>query len=643
MKRVLLVAPISDEAAVIELLQDLGVLEIVRVDAGEAEGVPSRGAGAQDSDTLDAWLAEFKYCVDFFDRFEKVKRNLIQQFSGGKVPLAEQRFREYGALVEDGRRIYKQCRELDDELARINREEARLTETVRQLEPWQWLDVPLSEASGGRAHALVLCEIPAGSVDGLGQELEATGEGVHIVTGPPTRRAVPAALVCLAKDKQKVIETLGRHGVEQSHLPAAADTPRAETDRAREELSKLAREREDAMSKVRSLLAERLKVLSLYDSVSSARERRIVASRCPATRSAFAVEGWIREDDLPELERAVASRFELVHMESRDPEEGETPPVALDNPPLITPFEAVTEIYSLPQVGAIDPTAALAPFFFVFFGMALGDVGYGLALTALSTLLLRKVKMEGLAKKLFRLLAMCGLSSAAVGVLTGSWFGNLFRIPPIWFDPLQNPMLMLGLSLGLGVVHIYVGLGIKLYSNVKRGRLADGLFDQGFWLAFLTGLLLLLAGSALGRAGILVTGKWLALGGAAGLVLTQGRAHANPIKRIGSGILSLYSVTGYLSDVLSYSRLLALGLASAVIAVVIDDMAVRMLGIPFVGWLPMLVLLVIGHTFNLGINVVGSYVHSSRLQYVEFFSKFFEGGGRRFLPFRRKTRYIEVV
>ncbi|MEW5866989.1 MAG: V-type ATP synthase subunit I [Bacillota bacterium] len=640
MKKVLLVAPVSDISGVAKVLQDLGVLEVVKTEEFQTASRPQE---VPEQDALDEKLAELKYCIDFFDRFQKVKKSLVQQFAGGKIPLAETRFQEYGSLDEEGHRIYEQCRKLDEELSGLGREETRLLELLRQLEPWEWLNVPLAEISQERTFSLILCEIPLRAFSGLQAELAESFSGVYVERGPSGKRTVPAAVVCLAPDRQEVLDALTKRGAVPSQLPALAGTPREEIRAAREGLSHITSKREEVASQINLLLAERVKILSLYDNLSLKRERHLLACGCPATRSAFAMEGWVREDDLPALERVISSRFNLVHIESRDPVDGEVPPVVLDNPGIVSPFEAVTEIYSLPQRGSVDPTFALAPFFFIFFGIALGDVGYGLGLTALSVLLLKKVRMAGLAKKLFVLIAMCGVSSAIVGVLTGGWLGNLVKIPPLWFNPMENPMLMLGVSFALGIIHIYVGLGIKFYSNIKRGKFLDGLFDQGFWYVFLTGLLLLLGGSGLKSGGLVASGKWLALGGAAGLILTQGRAHKNLLKRLGSGFLSLYGITGYLGDVLSYSRLLALGLASTVIAIVIDDMAVRMLGIPLVGWIPMILLLAVGHVFNLAINVIGAYVHSSRLQYVEFFSKFFEGGGRRFLPFRKRTRYIEVI
>jgi V/A-type H+-transporting ATPase subunit I len=662
MKKVVLVAPVSEARGIAETLQELGVLELVREDL-QVDGVmPNDGAGASRAsvggiqgdragqaddarglEEIDQRLSELKFCIEFLDRFEKVKKNLIQQFAGGKVPLSESAFEEYGGLYEEGHEVYERCRQLDEELTRLRNEESRVHSTLSQLEPWSWLDVPLARISGTHFHSLILCEVPKRALDSVIDRLEESCYAVHIERGPENKRTVPVAVICPATDRQSVLDVLAERGLAPAQLPAADGAPAEEIRACGEELARIARETERVMGEVRRVLPERVKILSLYDSLSLERDRRALERGCPTTRTAFALEGWVRASDLPELEKALAPQSGLVYVETRDPIEGEIPPVALENPGAVTPFEAVTEIYSMPQGGSVDPTTALAPFFLVFFGIALGDVGYGLGLTALSLLLMKKVKMAGLAKKLFTLLAMCGVSSAVVGVLTGGWLGNLVKIPPLWFNPMDNPMLMLGVSFALGIVHIYVGLGIKFYSNVKRGRPLDAVFDQGLWYVFLTGLLLLLGGTSLRNEGLAAAGRWASLAGAAGLILTQGRAHKNPLKRLGSGVLSLYGVTGYLSDVLSYSRLLALGLASSVIAVVIDDMALRMAGVPFVGWIPMLLLLLVGHGFNLAINVVGSYVHSSRLQYVEFFSKFFEGGGRRFLPFRKRTKYIEVM
>ena len=217
----------------------------------------------------------------------------------------------------------------------------------------------------------------------------------------------------------------------------------------------------------------------------------------------------------------------------------------------------------------------------------------------------------------------------------GSWFGDLIKIKPLWFNPLDDPMRMLIFSFGIGVFQIYCGMAIKAYRSIKEGKILDALFDQGGWYLFLTGLILLVLPQTR------TVGQWMAIGGAAVLILTQGRSQKNPIMKFLSGLLSLYDVTGFLSDVLSYSRLLALGLATGVIATAINSMGGLLPKGP-VGFLALAILLAGGHLFNLLISGLGSYVHTSRLQYIEYFGKFFDGGGKAFRPFAVDTTYVQV-
>lgn len=217
----------------------------------------------------------------------------------------------------------------------------------------------------------------------------------------------------------------------------------------------------------------------------------------------------------------------------------------------------------------------------------------------------------------------------------GGWFGDLIKLRPLWFNPLDDPMRMLIFSFVLGFIQIFFGMGVRAYQEIKAGRVLDAVFDQGLWFVFLIGLV------SLALPQFSAAGKWLAAGGALGLILTQGRSQKGLIKKFFSGLLSLYDVTGYLSDVLSYSRLLALGLATGVIATAINTMSGLLAGsVP--GVIIMVFFLIGGHFFNLMIGSLGAYVHTSRLQYIEFFGKFFEGGGKPFQPFCNTTKFVDI-
>ncbi len=307
----------------------------------------------------------------------------------------------------------------------------------------------------------------------------------------------------------------------------------------------------------------------------------------------------------------------------------------------------------MPSSSNIDPTALMAPFYAIFFGLMLADVGYGLIMAVLCFLLLKKFSLEGTMQKMMKLFFYCGLSTAFWGVMFGSWFGDAipaaaklifnsdFTISPVWINPMEQPMTLLVFSFIFGVIHLFTGMAIQAYMLVRDGDTKAAVFDIGFWYGFIIGIALWLFGNTIipGSAGI---GKWMTIIFAIGLILTQGRSKDNIVGKLISGVLSLYNITSYLSDILSYSRLLALGLATGVVSSVVSILG-SMGGRNIFGILLFIVVLLIGHVFNFAINALGAFVHAARLQYVEFFGKFYEGGGESFNPLAKKTKYNKII
>jgi len=290
----------------------------------------------------------------------------------------------------------------------------------------------------------------------------------------------------------------------------------------------------------------------------------------------------------------------------------------------------------------------MAPFFFLFFGIMTGDIGYGIMISLVSWYVIKKSRpSEGSAmKRLLQIGLLCGISGAVWGVLFGGFFGDLIpafsramlgreiTLPPLLFDPVSNPMALLIMALVFGFIQICFGLGLKGYKMIKQNRTLDAVCDAGFHL-------LLLFGAALCAISTDV-GLTVMAGGALGIVLTGGRANSNIITKFFGGLGSLYNCVNYLSDVLSYSRLLGMGLAASVIAQVVNT--VGLLGGPTpLGWVVFVLMFMIGHTFNLLIGLLGTFVHSARLQFIEFFSKFYESGGRPFTPLFNQTKYVEMI
>ena len=363
------------------------------------------------------------------------------------------------------------------------------------------------------------------------------------------------------------------------------------------------------------------------------------------TQSVFALTGWIAEEDADKVKKLL-DRYSCYYT-LEQPAEGDDPPVKLKNNKFVQPYELITEMYSLPTPDGIDPTPMLTPFFILFFGMMLADAGYGLLIFLLCFIGLKKFKPdEGFLKSAMQIGTSCGLSTMFWGVMYGgyfgnlipqvaeSWFGKTITIPAV-FDMLNDPMSIMILSFLLGAVHLFTGMGIKIYMLAKRGHLMDGLMDVGLWYLILVGLPMMVLPA------VANVGKILAIVGAVGLILTQGRHEKNILMKPIKGVMSLYDITGYLSDVLSYSRVLALGLAGGIIANVFNLLG-TMPGFNLIGVIAFLLIFVIGHVFNLAISGLGAYVHTSRLQYVEFFGKFYEAGGKPFRPFQANTKYTLI-
>lgn len=403
-------------------------------------------------------------------------------------------------------------------------------------------------------------------------------------------------------------------------------------------------ERERIQEEIKTFIVHKTDLEKSYDAINIEVNREKIRDKLVKTEKVLVFSGWVAVDEEKSITKLLSQY--ICAYEFRDPHDDEQPPVKIKNSALVRPFGIVTELYSLPDPRGIDPNASMSIFFFVCFGIMVSDAGYGLIIAGLCYYLMRKYRMRGMSKQLISLLFLGGISTIIWGVLFGSWFGDVvpviskiitgkeFIIKPLWFNPLVDPMKMLFFSFAIGLVHIFWGMALNAWMLIRRGKWLDAVFDVGFWYCLIIGLLVMLINFEVG--------KYMSLIGAAGIVLTQGRSKKGIIGKFISGLLSLYNITAYLSDVLSYSRLLALGLATGVIASVINNMGALLSG-SIVGTVAMVVILIGGNIFNLAINTLGAYVHSSRLQYIEFFGKFYESGGVAYRPAFMETKYVDIV
>jgi V/A-type H+-transporting ATPase subunit I len=433
---------------------------------------------------------------------------------------------------------------------------------------------------------------------------------------------------------------------------------------------------QDVKLKIIELSGQQFKLMVVYDYLANINNRQKAEKSLIKQEFTFCLRGWIKHRDIELFQRGIANNFKNIALFVSDPKEDEDIPVILENKQLIQPFEFITQIYGMPKYSELDPTPFLAPFFFLYFGFCVSDVGYGIMLTLISWLALKKFKMGAQGIKFFRLFSYCGISTIVIGALTGSWFGNLFDLLAensavflplkrlkdslIVLDPLKEPTKLLGVALCFGIIQVWSGNIVAAIGNIKNRRYMNVILDQGSMIIFLFGL----TGLGLIFLNLLDkpwTGlfKYSVLVGTVALILTQGRFEKGVGSKLFYGIYNLYNAfSGYLSDILSYSRLWALGLVTGVMAATINLIALQFGQIissmmPFVGKAIFLkiivtafaiaVIFVLGHAVSFLMNLLGAFVHPLRLQFVEFFSKFFKSGGSTFRPFKGEAKYINIV
>ncbi|MGI6778378.1 MAG: V-type ATP synthase subunit I [Acetivibrionales bacterium] len=647
MNRITLIGLEENQEAILERLMKLGVVEIenvqYKVSVEEWAGLVAKDGEDASVSELEAAISKVDSSIRYLEKYNSRKKALFEP----KKLLTRSKYNEILNKEPEIWEVVNRISNYDDKLSSLKSEENRLRNHIATIEPWKALDVPLDFVST-KTSAAMLGVVPAiVDIEELKNQLntEMPESFFEVVNSDKDQSYV--FVVYLKSVEEGLLNILKQNGFTKVSFKDVKGTASENIDRAYNRIREIETERNVIEERISALSGEKENIEVLHDYLLIKRDRQAARRNMVKTGKSFMLEGWVPAEMSGKVEKEITLHFDTV-IEIREAEEDEEFPILLNNPSYIKPFELITELYSLPSSKGIDPNIFMALFYFVFFGLMVSDAGYGLLMALATGFILYKFKPEGMANKLLRLLFFGGISTFIWGALFGGWFGDIvtlvsemasgrsITIPPIWFNPMDDPMRLLIWSLVFGGVHLFVGMGIKAYMLIRDGHVLDAVFDIFSWYILLIGLTLMILGGTAGAVG-----KYMAIAGAVILVLTQGRGQKGVIKKFLSGVLSLYDVTGYLSDVLSYSRLLALGLATGVIASVINTVAV-LFGFNVIGIILLVVIFIVGHVFNILINVLGAYVHASRLQYVEFFGKFYEGGGKSFQPFTIKTKYINL-
>lgn len=561
---------------------------------------------------------------------------------------------EFNEIVEEREQLTDLVNRIDD----VNNSLHELQEKINKanndlimLEPWQAYDNPL-EIRSTRTMDIDLGFVPITcDLDEL--EHAVLEDNEYTVMKEISRDPEMIYLViCSAKRDVEfdIISFLKQWGYTPIPFNDFKGTAKENKARIQKELVEMEKEAQEIRERIASHADDLFKLKCLKDELDMECDRERIKANLLRTKRAFCMEGWVPEPVVENVSKVLNEAGCSFYFE--DAAEGEEPPVLLNTTRFAFPFQAITEMYSLPAYDGFDPTNIFAVFYALFFGIMLSDAGYGAVIAIACYIILRKYPLEGTMYKMIRMFMFCGISTVFWGVMFGGYFGDLIQvwastvfgktieIKPLWFNPMDDPTKLLIFSLLFGCVHLFVGMGIDMYMKIKRGQVADAILDEVPWYMVIIGAGGWIGGGMISEA-LVKPCMVLAIAGLVILLLTGGRHNKGVIGKVTGGLSSVYGITGWISDILSYARLLALGLATGVIASVVNLLG-SMLGTGFKGAIALLLIGLVGHIFSMAINVLGAFVHSSRLQYVEFFGKFYEDGGEPFHPFIRNTTYVRI-
>jgi V/A-type H+-transporting ATPase subunit I len=675
-KKVTIVSPENSNRRLMRTINRLGVMEMI--DLGEIEQKESSLKRYESStEEADEKIRQIDFILNLMNTFSPEEQGFVSGLT--PIPMVTSH-EELNTIIKEYNldQQYKYANELDESFRSAERVVVEIENELGELDPLKDLPFNVIDFHRPVETRLVIGYLPLKNMPLLNGTQEpwnrAAWEEVQPQSIPRTtavsaRPTPPAAkegekrvrvvFAFLAEESEAMRKALASVEFDEIQLPRLPEKISDRIHELRASLTEYKNRVCDVSEKVKSLtrchrITEgRRPLLILKAYWQNIRNTHLASTRGFQGKWVHVIGGFIREKDTEKLLAAMKNKFPESEVTIQDPGPDDDVPVSLSVPYLMRPMKLLVEMFGLPPYKSFDATPYLQINFYIFFGICFSDVCYGIMLTALGAYLAAKTKAYRDVNDFTRILLYGGISSIFFGALLGSWFGDLYkpeylgegnfllRLQQIFIvlDPMDKTIVALLCALGIGVLNQYFGLILKMYGALRSKDYMGAFSDGVCWLVTLTGLLMMV-----GRiftpipAAIFNTGLWMFAAGAVGLVLTQGRDIKNPIGRLAGGLVSLYGIMGsygitaFIGDTLSYCRLLALGLTTSIVAMTFNLMAGMLKGIPYVGMILFLALLLIGHTFNFAISVLGAFVHSMRLIYVEFFGRFYEAGSRPFQP-----------
>lgn len=643
-KKVLFFVHYSERATLLKRLQDSGIIHISEIDNNLRDTYGFiHFDEVQLESHLESVIARLENAIKFLEPFAK-KKSFVESLYEIKEKVDRNYFFRIANCIEPGS-LLVQVETLQQELAQISQEESNLKALLDFISPWSNLDYEVENIKSTKDIIMVPGTLPSKYLDSL--------DGLPLVYQTVHDNGKRAYIVAIyhKKDEDIVRSSLQEREFEHVEFHGLKGKPSDIIQSINKDLERIGEERAKIGELIEGVSKHYIKLQILHDYYYSVYRREITDNKGLKTEHVSFYTGYVRKDDLEKLD-SIFGEFRSAFYEIIEPAPGEEPPVLLENKKAFKPFEGLVKMYGLPSSSDPDPTPIITPFFLLFFGICFGDAAYGLILALLSFFIMKKLKISA---PLLWILIVGGIISMVFGVLTGGWFGdfferaniqflNAFRRKLMLFDPMEDVMVFFSLTLVLGFIQIIVGLAVNAYKRIKEGDILGAISLPIAWIVILVSLVYkAVLANKINIPIISQLSTFLILICVALMVLFSSRKSRNFAIRIIKGAYNVYNGVGFIGDLLSYVRLMALGMTSAGIAMAINILTLLVWQIPIAGYILAPIVFIFGHLFSVVMNILGSIVHPLRLQYVEFFKQFYDDGGKPFHPLSWEGKYVELV
>ena len=640
----------EQRAKVLKKLQKFKEVNFVDIELHDENGELSKDAvegvtkyvNNEELTHIDERLYQLSNAISLIKKYDERKTRLRDVIHGNENYTFDELAKK--VLSYDWKKVSLELNKIGTQYSQIKSEISKKYMRYDEIDLWERLDVNPKELKNLKKVNTFLGTVPiklkGTFIDGISELDKTYYEELKIVKDEVYYLVISSID---ENEKEKLTEVFRNSSFTVENLDIDA-VPQDYKNGLQKEISELKKEKRRLKAQIKTYSEDLTDLQAVYEYMQNKKLRIVESEKLAQTENTILIKGWIPTEKVSEFEKVIKDEAgDNYYLTFTDADRDDaTVPIKLKNGKVASTFENLTGMYAYPRYNEIDPTPLFTPFYILFFGMMGADVGYGLVLLLATMFVLKVVNLSSQMRKSIKFFFYLSFSVIFWGLLYGSYFGA--TIPGMWrlVDPAsQYNDLLIG-SILFGVVHIFVGLAIKAYMLIRDGKSLEAVYDVLFWYMALIGGMLFLIFKLMNLSAVVANvSMWVMIAGMAGIVLTGGREAKGVGAKLGGGLYSLYGISSYVGDFVSYSRLMALGLSGGFIASAINMIAGMISG-SWVGMIFIPVILIAGHLFNMFLSFLGAYVHTSRLMYVEYFGKFYEGGGKPFKDFRTENKYINL-